>query len=253
MTPNLYFLLGGRDLEMKTISELLMDKGIPFSDHSLQWHNAFLGSYTKELERYGDQPSWVIYGIELQEDVLPPFNYVCIDHHTQHAGKPTSLEQVATLLHHQLTRHQRLIAANDVSYIPGMYQAGATDEEVMQIRYEDRRMQGVTSEEESLALRSIQENKTQCGDMIIVCSCTSRFSPICDRLYPYKKLLIYTDEELTYYGDGVTSLIELFQPYIQKKQVYYGGGEQGFLGTARGAFTKQTILQLVNQIKAILS
>ena len=65
----LFFLLGGADLEMQTIREILLENGISFADHQLQWNNAVLSSYQKELEQLGD--SRMIYGVELQEDMLP--------------------------------------------------------------------------------------------------------------------------------------------------------------------------------------
>ncbi len=252
MILNRIFLLGGSDLEMKTISGLLAEKGLLYVNHGLRWHNAYVSSYREELEYYGSMPSWKIYGVELQEDISLPPNYICIDHHTYNSGKPSSLEQVANLLEYKLNHYQQLVAINDVSYISGMYEAGASDEEVNRIRFEDRRAQGVTDEEEKLAVLSIQDNKKEIDDLVIVRSYTSCFSPICDRLYPYRKLLIYTDRELTYYGDGVMKLVDLFQSDIQGKRVFYGGGPKGYLGVARDSFTSQEILQLVDKIKTII-
>ncbi len=252
MTTNKLFLLGGHDLEMKIISELLTEYGHRFADHVLQWHNARLSSYQEELLQYGDKTEWILYGIELQEDITPPANYICIDHHTQHSHKASALEQVATLLGHTLTHYQRLAAINDVLYIPGLYAAGATDSEVAHIRLADRQAQGVTEQDEALAIRSIRDHKTIQGELVTVRALTPRFSPICDRLYPCAKLLVYTDRELTYYGEGRDKLVALFQPYIHAKRIYYGGGAHGYLGAARGAFSSQEILQLVETIKTTL-
>ena len=70
--------------------------------------------------------------------------YHRIDHHNEYCHLPSSLEQVASVLGVELNRKQRLIAANDVGYIPAMKALMATDEEIAEIRREDRRAQGVT-------------------------------------------------------------------------------------------------------------
>lgn len=75
------FLLGGNDLEMTTIKNLLVNAGEQFETHDLRWDNAKLSSYEKTLEEYGNSPDCQIYGIELNEDILHPDNYVRIDHH----------------------------------------------------------------------------------------------------------------------------------------------------------------------------
>ena len=36
------FLLGGHDLEMLAIRSLLEKNHIPYKDHALSWHNAYL-------------------------------------------------------------------------------------------------------------------------------------------------------------------------------------------------------------------
>ncbi len=242
------FLLGGQDLEMKTISELLKDHGIPYADHKLHWHNAHASSYKRELEQYGNNKEWTIYGIELTEDTQLPSNYITIDHHGRKSDRPSALEQVAAILGMKLSHFQTLIAINDKLYIPGMIQAGATEAEIQEIRKNDRMAQGITEEEESKAVLSIQNNLTSHGDLIVVHSCTSCFSPICDKLYPYKRLLIYTDEEFTYYGEGVSELQTMFQEAIHENKIYYGGGDKGYLGCDKGSFSKDQIVQLVNKI-----
>ncbi len=242
-----FFLLGGHDLEMKTISELLDKKGLLYADHELTWSNAYAGSYKSELEQYGDSDSWVIYGIELMEDIELPSNYVAIDHHGVKSDGPSALEQVTGMLDESMTRYQQLVALNDRLYIPGMMEYGATKEEIQDIRYRDREAQGVSEEDEQKAVLSIQ-NKEIYGELIVVHSLTSSFSPICDRLYPYDKLLVYTDEEFTYYGKGTDMLQKKFRQDILDGRVYYGGGPNGYLGGCKGAFTQDEIKEIVNQI-----
>lgn len=41
------FLLGGHDLEMLAIRSLLEKNHIPYKDHALSWHNAYLSMCPK--------------------------------------------------------------------------------------------------------------------------------------------------------------------------------------------------------------
>lgn len=139
MENEMIFLLGGHDLEMLTILDILKNRGIAYRDKMLQWDNAFLSQYRQELQTYAYKPSWRVYGIELQEDMAAPDNYIRIDHHNDYAKKESSLQQVAAILNYPLNRYQQLVAANDRGYIPEMYRAGATDLETIQIRLADRK------------------------------------------------------------------------------------------------------------------
>ena len=251
MIQNQLFLLGGHDLEMLTISSVLKENNLLIIDHSLQWNNAYLSQYETEIKQYGNLSTWKIYGIELQEDIEIPNNYIRIDHHNDFSQNPSALEQIMLMLNQPLNRLHQLIAANDAYYIPGMQRMGATLAEIEHIRYEDRKAQGVTLEEEEISEKAIQENNEICGDLIIVQAYSSRFSPICDRLYPYKKLLIYTNEELIYYGKGVSKLVAKYRNAVLNKKMFHGGGESGYLGTIKGAFSQEEIKQIVNQIKII--
>lgn len=243
------FLLGGRDLEMCVIADMLRAQRITFKDYSLQWDNAHLSQYQTELQEYGNHAFFQIYGVELQEDIIPPTNYIRIDHHNDFIDKPSALEQVANLLNVSLNRYQQLVVINDRAYIPGLQAAGATSDEIAQIRYNDRKAQGVTKEEEQWAELAINENREQIGDLIIIHAFCSHFSPICDRLYPYEKLLIYTDEELMYYGKGVNQLIVLFGSEIFSNQFFYGGGENGYIGIVRNSCSFQQLQKFINKIK----
>lgn len=74
--PKTLFLLGGHDLEMCTIKDMLLEAEVVCFDASLQWNNAYVSAYQKELEQYGaDDSEWTIYGVELQEDIPHPYNY----------------------------------------------------------------------------------------------------------------------------------------------------------------------------------
>lgn len=249
------FLLGGQDLEMQEIAALLKQCDFPFFNRNLSWSNANLTAYSEELQQYGNQENVLIYGVELQDDGFASTyrNYVRIDHHNDYGGRPSSLEQVARIIGVDLTWRQKLIAANDSGYIPAMQELGATSGEIAGIRLTDRKMQGCTPEDELLAEQSIEKHLETTGDLMVIYSLTSRFSPICDRLWPYQKLLVYTDNSLCYYGQDKEKLVERFAPEIAQGKMYHGGGDNGFFGIAEGALSKEEIQELVNDIIRIVS
>ena len=156
------FLLGGQDLEMKEIEKILQVNGISYYDKGLSW-GAKLSAYQ---DLFDDVHHFV--AVELAEDCEPPRNYTVIDHHNERAHLPASIEQAAQLIGVQLTRFQHLVAANDKAFIPGMIKAGASQDEIDEVRRMDRQAQGVTKEDEWLAEKSIVENMTQKGDLRIV-------------------------------------------------------------------------------------
>lgn len=244
------FLLGGNDLEMTTIKNLLVNAGEQFETHDLRWDNAKLSCYEKTLEEYGNSPDYQIYGIELNEDIPHPDNYVRIDHHNDFANKPSSLEQVATLLGLAMDRHMQLVAANDSRYIPGMIKLGASREEIDDIRRADRAAQGVSEDDnERLAEESLKSCKGEASNLYVVKSLTSKFSTICDRMYPYRRLLIYNDDVAEFYGEGVNDLTSLFKSELDAKKMYHGGGDSGYLGTVSGAYSKEEIAGVVDKIR----
>lgn len=218
-------LLGGHDLEMITIKNLLEERGVTFHDRELGWENACLSAYADVLNN--DQH---FVGIELKKDIDPPTNYQPIDHHNENADKPSSLEQVATLLGIELTREQQLIAANDKGHILAMEAIGATKEEIAEIRRLDRLAQGVTKEDERLGKKSIKKNLKVKNGITRVKALTPKFSTITDRLYPNNKLLIYTETELNYFGEGAKLLSTEFDALIKEGKAYYGGTGDGFFG-----------------------
>ena len=242
------FLLGGNDLEMTTIKNLLVNAGEQFETHDLRWDNAKLSSYEKTLEEYGNSPDYQIYEIELNEDIPHPDNYVRIDHHNDFANKPSSLEQVAKLLDLAMDRHMQLVAANDARYIPGMIKLGASREEIDDIRRADRAAQWVSEEDERLAEESLKSSKGNAYDLYVVKSLTSKFSTICDRMYPYRRLLIYNDDVAEFYGEGVNDLTSLFKSELDANKMYHGGGNSGYLGIVSGKYNKEEIASIVDKI-----
>jgi hypothetical protein len=243
------FLLGGYDLEMLTIKDLLLDNGyienINIFDQNLSW-GAKLSTYNYIL---GKAQNSTIYGIELVEDIQTPNNYIAIDHHYENDNLPSSLEQIAKILNIKLNRYQKLIAANDAKYILGMKALGASKNEITEIRKKDRTAQGVSEKDEFLAEEAIANKKIQ-NDIAIIKSKTSKFSPIIDRLYEkHKQLLIYTDVELCYYGIVKTqTLINKYHKLLLSHNAYYGGNKSYFGITNKLTQTKYTIEHYVREI-----
>ena len=119
------FLLGGHDLEMLTIKELLLNQGFKEDEHifdkRLSWEEAELSVYQKEIKAHTHKH---IYAIELRykkEDELyrEYKDQIEIDHHNELSDNSTSLEQIVGLLEledkldSKTKRHYELVAAND--------------------------------------------------------------------------------------------------------------------------------------------
>lgn len=246
-----FFLLGGYDLEMSEIRKLLeqerLQEGEDFLDKHLSW-GAGLSAYEGSFHH-----SRINVAIELREDITLPGRYLRIDHHNELPSRPTSIEQVATLLGVGLSRWQELVAANDASYIPGMKALGASSEEIGYIRRLDRICQGISEEDEKLAETAIREKLYFNRDVAIIQALSSKFSPITDRLFgKYEKMLIFSGRELTYYGKNQSLLKTLFGHWIKSGTAYSGGGEEGFWGVSAGALTEEEILELVAKIPEIV-
>lgn len=249
------FLLGGYDLEMVTIRELLEQYQESFFDKHLCWNNATVDAYQEELARFRNQPDILIYGIELSlgESPTNDLNYIVIDHHSKLSDNPSALNQVATLLNSPLSRYQQLIAANDSEYIPGMEKIGASEKEITDIRTRDRQIQGVTPEEEKQAEQDINDSLIQTGNLLIVETGLSHFSPICDRLYPFQSLLIHSHKEWVFYGKGIEKIKEKFAPEIKANKLFYGGGKNGFIGTPIHIFSPEKIAHMTEQIITLIN
>jgi hypothetical protein len=233
------FLLGGHDLEMVEIRKILSLNEIHYYDKNLKWNNAFLSQYQEVFNKHDS-----FVGIELVEDIPAPPHYILFDHHNQNAEKPSAIEQVAELLGVTLSHHQQLVAANDKGYISAMQKMGATKQEIEEIRRQDRKAQGVTEEDEKLAEMSIQENLTSQNSITIVKSFTTSFSAITDRLFPTERLLIYSDDALTYYGQHAKEIAQSFKLLIEEHKAYYGGGDNGYFGIAGQRFSSDELLQI---------
>jgi len=230
---NFIFLLGGHDLEMLEIRKILDEKKLKYFDNNLLW-GAKLSSYASHFD---DKPTFV--GIELIADCPTPKHYKEIDHHNQKSELPSSIEQIADLLGIELNREQLLVAANDKGYIPAMEEAGATVEEISKIRKDDKKAQGVTAEDESLAALSIKNQKYNIGNVTVIESLTPKFSAITDRLYPFKELLIRHKTAFTYYGEKAKGFAEKYKLLIESSKAYTGGKNNAYFGIDANSFSNE--------------
>jgi len=243
---NYIYLLGGQDIEMISIKDILIKQGIKegtgFYDRNLSW-GAKLSSYSDIID---NRHTWV--GIELGKDIPTPLNYIEIDHHNENSTKKASLLQIAELLDIELTREQLLIAANDSGYIPAITEMNTSTEEINEIRRKDRAAQGVNEDDEINAEKSLSYNKQIINGIILIKSLTPHFSAVLDRLYPFEQAIIYNDFSLLYTGKNRDLLIPLFSNLLKEGKAFYGGNNKGFIGTARGKLSADEINELINVI-----
>jgi hypothetical protein len=241
------FLLGGYDLEMLEIRKILEAEEQMYIDLKLAW-GAKLSAYSAYLNDTGH-----FVGIELVEDMEKPRHYKAIDHHNEYSGNPSAIEQVADLLNIELNWYQKLVAANDKSYIGGMDAMGATQDEIAEIRKADREAQGVTAYDEEMAKKSIKHYLERLHDLLLVEALTPRFSAITDRLYPFRKLLITFQDQLVYYGEGKEKIVKNFDELIKQGKAYHGGTKNGFFGLVNGAFTIKETREIRNIIIGLIT
>lgn len=243
------FLLGGRDLEMLEIKNLLISNNEKFEDKNLLW-GAKLSDYQTELEKYKDG-NITLYGIELAIDITTPTNYIEVDHHGQNDDKPSSLEQIAEILGISLSREQKLIAANDSRYISGMKSLCATQKECEEIRAMDRKAQGIIQEDEDLAKASL--NNSLCNKSNYIFSKTPKFSAVSDlAYYKFVNYTIYNDTKIVFYGYKKSNILEFLKAQnISELDCYYGGGEFGFVGIKDGILNQERIENLLKEFKKV--
>lgn len=85
MTDNQYiFFIGGKDLEMETIKQLLSAHNQPYIDKNLGW-GAKTSAYEAEISQAAADGKTPVV-IELEQDCKLPENAINIDHHNQNAA-----------------------------------------------------------------------------------------------------------------------------------------------------------------------
>jgi len=233
------FCLGGHDLEMLTIKQLLEEHSQPVLDKNLSW-GATASAYQQEIDealRSGITPVLV----ELQNDLgLNSEQVIMIDHHGKQAGatQPTALHKVFNILHlpaSHWTRWFELVVANDRDYIQGLQAINASQEEIIKIREADRRAQGISAADDNAALQALDTMEIKNDSALTIVHLNHyHTTAVVDALHPalggvgYSNLLIVSPQELNFFGEG-----ESVQALVQKfPNGWYGGGlpARGFWG-----------------------
>ncbi len=235
---NLFFFLGGQDLEMQCIAKLLAQHAPGrFAYAHLGW-GAKVSSYKAALFEALDC-GYAPVLVELENDLkLHADQVLMVDHHGSGAGAgaKTSLEQVFALL--QLpkalwTRELALVAANDRGWIPEMQALGATLDEIAAIRRADRAAQGITELQEQqaeTALASLRYLDAE-SRFAVVELAHNKTAAVADRLHPVfgqaqpELLLVQSPAETNFFGPGTA---------IGLLNLYFPGGWQGGALPQRG-------------------
>lgn len=250
------FFLGGKDLEMETIQNLLEQNNIEFVNKNLSWGEASIGQYLSQIKEKITE-GYIVYGIELAnpENIVID-NYFSIDHHGIYEGNPSSLEQVCNIIKHNMSHEEQLIAANDARYISGMKNLGASDDEIKDIRSRDRKAQGVTEKEEKKAEAELDHHLREdgaCPGYYFIKTELKHFSPLVDQIFMsrnVKRLLVYSETEFTIYGYRKDSVLKnLRESAIHISGLYWGGGEKGFLGGYFDGEKEDNVNQLISLCK----
>ena len=249
----LVFFLGGQDLEMCTIRELLAETAPD------RWYDKKLG-WGAKASVYGEEIGRTLAAgylpvlIELVNDLaLSAEQCLVVDHHGERAGteQPTSLHQVFSLLGLPPSCWSRwfdLVAANDRGYIPALVAIGATQEEIVRVRRADRIAQGITPAEEQAGAEAAANIEVVAdGALAIAHLPHARTATVVDRLQPelggpgYPNILVYSPDQVNFFGEGswVFALSQRFP------DGWYGGAlpERGFWGHCKP----------VPEVRAVLS
>jgi len=234
------FFLGGHDLEMLTIRDLIeRHSQAIIHDRHLLW-GAAASDYRREIGAALETGATPVL-IELKQDLdLPPDKICIIDHHGPLAGhdRPTSLEQVFALLELPQTlwtRHLALVAANDRGYIPAMKELNASPEEIRSIRLQDRQAQGITDAQEQAAVAALDNLEYHLDGRLAVARLPhNKTAALIDRLQPeaggpgVANILAISPGEVNFFGEG-HAIYALAEEYPQG---WYGGDlpVKGFWG-----------------------
>ncbi len=258
--PNYHFFLGGHDLEMITIRELVA-RHTPcvIHDRLLHW-GAKASDYRAEIARALETGATPVL-IELRQDLpLPPEKIRIIDHHGAQAGhdKPTSLEQVFALLSLPDTlwdRHLQLVAANDRGYIPAMLELDASREEIASIRQQDRHAQGITAAEEQAAEAAAQQLDWLFDGRLVVAHLPhNKTAALVDRLQLGQwgqngagcdNILVFSPREVNFFGDGQA----VHALNLEFPGGWYGGDlpVKGFWGLSGGDYQQPGLIALLEK------
>ena len=214
MTEHYAFFLGGHDLEMVTIAALLRRLQREGDARIADVQDAGL-SWGAKASDYGDRIQLAANAglrpvlIELVADVPLPPGTVEVDHHGARSAEPSALRQLFDLLALPPDRWSRvldLVAANDVGHIAGLRRMGATDDEILRIRADDRAAQGITPEEEAVGRAALGARiEALEGSLLVVGLPHARTATVADPLAmagDMRDLLILTPNSTQFFGAG---------------------------------------------------
>ena len=217
------------ELKEGTYEEYLADEGTVIRDHS-----------PEEKLKSGNYKDVFLFEYETTETTTEPIkiNGRNIDHHVyandDRSNEKSSIEQLAEEFNHELSHYEKLVAANDKAYIPGieaeLKEQGCPDDiiedMIQRIRQEDRAAQGITSFQEHEAEFAISQTmQITDNDLYIVTMDHSKTSTVTDRLYGcYDNLLIITyDTDTADTRDAVSYVNE--KNYTTNELNFFGSGE----------------------------
>lgn len=251
---NVIFLLGGKDLEMETIRDVLIEEGFiegkTLFDKQLSW-GAKLSAYADVIQEHKDAD--IIYGIELAEDMKLPENYRRIDHHNDYCDKEASLLQVLKLFNREPTREALLIAANDTGHTEGMKAICATPEEIREIRKKERRLQGITEADEQQAKEEIAYGK-EVRHLFLVKSGLEKYAAITD-FCNKRPLLVYGNGGIVFFGEReqVQKLSEAYANELKAQQAYHGrkyfGFDKHYFSTLSQKEQRKLVVEIIRTTK----
>jgi len=241
------YILGGEDLEMSRIRSRLNKAGAEVIDVGMRWEQAAnegvnaVSEQIQKIQAEGKTP--VTIELAGAGDLRP--GVVEVDHHNERSDRPSSIAQVMDRMGLTPVLMDKLIGANDASYIPGMQevtndilakveakleQAGIVGEEkaarlegskrwldfmIDRVRRKDREAQGVTEEMEQEAEEAIKsaEVDPDTGTVIVRIK-GDRCSPVTDRLF-------------SQWPDGKQNLIVVASSGQEMEEVwFFGRGDQ---------------------------
>jgi hypothetical protein len=262
-TENVEFFLGGQDLEMLTIRDLLEERNIArVHDRKLVWGEARASVYLQDIAACREAGRLAVL-VELVDDcdlaeAVDAGEVILVDHHGDRAGKdlPTALEQVFRFLaipDDLWTREFELVAANDRGHVRGMLAVAATPAELQRIRAADRAAQAITPVEEKAGRAAAEERQQYLeGRLSVVHLPHARSATVTDVLETalggpgYENLLIVSPAQTLFYGCG--RAIELLKS--QFPGGWWGGElpERGFWGVSRTLDEQNAILLLMSDM-----
>lgn len=214
IAPRYAFFLGGYDLEMVTIAQLLRDvrargdhRIAAMHDARLAW-GARASDYEASIANSAAQ-GMVPVLVELTADIPLPLGTIEIDHHGTRSSEPAALCQVFSLLdlpQNLWTREFDLVAANDTGHILAMRRLGASAQEITAIRARDRRAQGITQAEEAAGQTALSQAQVLLGgSLMFVHLPHGRTATVADPLAlagDMRDLLVLCPMSVNFFGSG---------------------------------------------------